>query len=261
MRERARAPGEARRERTRATDNAEPALRGGLSALQASIGNAALGRMLGARRRTTGETALPVTGATQAEIQAERGLGVPLGGELRGHMESLVGADLEGVRVHGDRRSDALSARLGARAFTQGSDVFLGSWAGLETLVHEFQHVAEGAPSAGAVVRDADGIDRDEAGWELGQSLSAPQPQAQVAVHAGSGPSAPAPTIPDPNAPPPPAKMPQTFDISLVLDNIPKTFAGLTADKAMTELGAQGCPARTCPRTSARPTTARTSTG
>ncbi len=241
MRERTRAPGQGGRERGGAADLAERASSAPPSSLQVAIGNAALGRMLGASRRTTGEAALPVGRGTQAEIEAERGRGEPLADGPRVEMEALVDRDLGGARIHTGARPDALAARLGARAFTQGSDVFLRSGAGAETLAHELQHVAEGAPGAGAVVRDEDpdGIDRDEAGWELAQSLSTPQHQAQVVVHAATGGGGPAPTIPDPNAPPPAAKQPQTFDISLVVDNIPKAFSGLTAEAAITELNGQ----------------------
>jgi hypothetical protein len=65
-------------------------------------------------------------------------------------MESSLGADFSGVRVHTDQRSDSLNRSLSARAFTTGQDIFFrvgsyqpGSSIGRELIAHELTHVVQ----------------------------------------------------------------------------------------------------------------------
>jgi hypothetical protein len=127
-----------------------------LMSLQGSIGNAAVGRMLQARGVATAERPTPVSAGTQRAIESQRGDGEVLDSELRGEMETLTGAGMDGVRLHSGPPADALTRSLGANAFTQGRDVFLSAGrdpsthAGRATLGHEATHVAQGSPSAGS---------------------------------------------------------------------------------------------------------------
>jgi hypothetical protein len=78
----------------------------------------------------------------------------------RGALEGSLGADLSGVRVHGDTAARSTAASLGARAFAVGSGIYLGPGASDEDLglmAHETTHVLQGgsgvirrAPAAGA---------------------------------------------------------------------------------------------------------------
>jgi hypothetical protein len=75
-----------------------------------------------------------------------RGGGSALDTNVRAVMESQLGANLGGVKVHTDDGARAASAAIGARAFTYGSDVFLGtgeSPTDLALMAHELTHVVQ----------------------------------------------------------------------------------------------------------------------
>ncbi len=88
--------------------------------------------------------------STESAITAASGSGRSLDSSVRREMESSFGADFSSVRVHTGPESDGLNASMGARAFTQGSDVFVrsgdyapGSPAGKHLLAHELTHVVQ----------------------------------------------------------------------------------------------------------------------
>ncbi len=72
--------------------------------------------------------------------------GQPLDAATRDRMENHLGTDLSRVRVHTGARAAALNRDLGARAFTQGQDIFFGAGQapGENALTaHELTHVAQ----------------------------------------------------------------------------------------------------------------------
>ena len=219
-----------------------------IASLQQTVGNAAVSSMLGAGRRALGEPPVPVSDSTQRSIDGVRGSGIPLDGLLREELEPLVGGDLDGVQLHSGDETDALATGLGARAFTQGRDVFLRSDrlpvtdGGRETLTHELQHVVQGAPEAGAVVRDddetMDGLSHDELMQEFAISTQMPDWPSDTTVNPASGGGPPPPSVSTGHTPPPaaPPKVEQTFDFSIVIDGKPERYAGLTQDQVMKEL-------------------------
>src|SRR5688500_15775485 len=80
--------------------------------------------------------------------------GQPLDLSVRRRIEPHVGTDLGRVRV---RREPAAARAIGARAFTSGTTIFLGSGesaADVELMAHEATHVAQQSalPAAGAPV-------------------------------------------------------------------------------------------------------------
>lgn len=80
----------------------------------------------------------------EGRIESARGGGKPL--PDREKYESFFGADLSGVRVHEGAESADLNRTIAARAFTTGSDVFLGSGASTgdrELMAHELTHVVQ----------------------------------------------------------------------------------------------------------------------
>ena len=96
-------------------------------------------------------------------------LAVPLGGEGGKSMEresqtlgeDLFGTDFSQVRVHTGPEAEMSAALLGARAFTQGNDVWLGTGARESDSVlmaHELAHVAEQAD--GVYLRSATWLER-----------------------------------------------------------------------------------------------------
>ena len=95
--------------------------------LARQAGNAALNRLLG--RQSSGQ-------GLEAKTRAE--------------MEYAFGADFSGVQVHRDSESRAAAETLHAKAFTRGTDIYLGSEApapetpaGKKLLAHELAHVVQ----------------------------------------------------------------------------------------------------------------------
>jgi Domain of unknown function (DUF4157)/Novel toxin 16 len=78
------------------------------------------------------------------------GAGQPLDAETRAFFEPRFGTDFSRVRTHTDQSADSAARAVGARAFTQGSDiVFRGdqyqshTYAGRQLLAHELTHVVQ----------------------------------------------------------------------------------------------------------------------
>jgi Domain of unknown function (DUF4157) len=91
-----------------------------------------------------------VSSQLAGSIQSERGRGHALPTTLRQPFEQAFGADLSAVRVHHDDRSSELNRAVSARAFTIGSDIFLGAsqyqpstTSGQELLAHELTHTIQ----------------------------------------------------------------------------------------------------------------------
>jgi Domain of unknown function (DUF4157) len=120
--------------------------------LQRLIGNRSVQRTLAAGEETLDRRIAP---ELVEEIERARAGGEDLAADVRIPMESVLGADLGGVRVHRDAASDGLAQRLSARAFTTGPDIFFRAGAyeprtgtGLRLLAHELIHVLQQAGSA-----------------------------------------------------------------------------------------------------------------
>ncbi len=100
--------------------------------------------------KAEGARAGTVGADTAARIRAARGGGASLPAAERAFFEPRLGADLSRVRVHPDGGAADLNRRLGARAFTVGSDVFFGrgeyrpgSEGGRRLMAHELTHVLQ----------------------------------------------------------------------------------------------------------------------
>jgi hypothetical protein len=75
-----------------------------------------------------------------------KGAGKPLEPSMRDTLESRLGADLGHVRVHDDSAAAASARALNAKAFTHGSDIWLGSGASqndTKLMAHEATHVVQ----------------------------------------------------------------------------------------------------------------------
>lgn len=149
-----------------------------------------------------------------------KGSGMPLLGEVQDHIESHLQADLSGVRVHADAGAASAADAMGARAFTHGSDVFLGSGerpSDMGLMAHELTHVVQqggAAPHAQAKLtvggestpeeREADAVaaqvtsspapDRGSLMSSLTGGLVQRQPAPDADVHVAQGPAASTPT-------------------------------------------------------------------
>jgi Domain of unknown function (DUF4157) len=186
--------------------------------LQHSIGNQGVQRLVEkerlqrAQRQAIAEDPTPVTDKTQREIDAMREGGRELQASVKAEMEPAVGTELRNVRLHEGPAVESAARGLHARAFTQGSDIFLGERGhDTATLGHELTHVAQGGTASGSVQRAADddsdwwGTDEDEM-KPVAAPASAPDPGkagGDAAAAAGAPPDTDkAPTeTPKPEAP------------------------------------------------------------
>jgi hypothetical protein len=124
-----------------------------IAGLQQQVGNRAVQRLLAQRN---GAGSYELDEETEARINRERSLGLPLEPTLQTHMTQAIGHDFSGVRVHIDSESDSLNRQLDAKAFTAGQDIFFREGAytphtssGQELIAHELTHVVQ--QSAGVV--------------------------------------------------------------------------------------------------------------
>ncbi|MGW3185075.1 eCIS core domain-containing protein [Kitasatospora sp. NPDC001119] len=150
----------------------KPAIGGAppLLALQRSVGNAAVVRML---RRTgrPGAQEEPRQGGEfdygQAEHAVQRSTvqdvlrspGRPLDHGTRTEMEGRLGADFSDVRIHTDAAARASAVDVGARAYTSGHHVVIGEGGGdKHTLAHELTHVIQQRQGPVAGTDDGTGL-------------------------------------------------------------------------------------------------------
>jgi hypothetical protein len=141
--------------------------------LQRIQGNRYIERLLGGRRvQRCGRPGCPCQAASTIEQVAQRkSAGSPLPAPVRSAMESRLGADFGGVRVHADGQAASLADWLGARAFTTGQDVYFAageyqpaSPPGQGLLAHELTHVVQqrgGRAPAGIVDTPGDQYERE----------------------------------------------------------------------------------------------------
>src|SRR5579863_2189330 len=63
----------------------------------------------------------------ESRLNASKGGGSPLPAGTREQMESSMGADFSGVRVHTDSQAAEMSSSIHAQAFTHGGDIYFNS--------------------------------------------------------------------------------------------------------------------------------------
>jgi Domain of unknown function (DUF4157) len=103
-----------------------------------------LGRAI-QRKQGDGDAAPTIHDAATAAVD-HKGSGAAVDAGVADKVGSYLGADLSGVRVHGDPLSREATAAMGARAFAYGGDVFLGpgeSGGDLGLMAHELTHVVQ----------------------------------------------------------------------------------------------------------------------
>jgi len=130
---------------------ASPVRPADILALQRSIGNRAVQRLLASRLGQEPRDANGVAaGADIAVDRAGASSGQALPGEIRGRFENSLGADLSGVRVHTGSESAEAATAVGAKAYTVGQDIHFGKGfyapgdpAGVHLLAHEVAHTVQ----------------------------------------------------------------------------------------------------------------------
>lgn len=86
----------------------------------------------------------------EQRLKSTKGSGTPLPADTKTEMESSIGADFSGVRVHTGKEAAALSNDLQAQAFTHGNDIYFNegkfdatSSSGRHLLAHELTHTVQ----------------------------------------------------------------------------------------------------------------------
>ncbi|MGZ7031954.1 MAG: eCIS core domain-containing protein [Thermoanaerobaculia bacterium] len=108
-------------------------------------------RLLGMRKRQIQRKAARQAGGG---AQIPESGGTALAGDLRARMEPQLGADLSNVKIHTGGDSATAAEKLGARAFTTGSDVHFGAGEfapgtkeGDRLIAHELTHAVQAQKS------------------------------------------------------------------------------------------------------------------
>jgi hypothetical protein len=94
--------------------------------------------------------AMEASPALEGRLASNRGSGSPIPAGVRSGMEERFGADFSGVRLHTGTEAAELNQGLNAKAFTWGSDIYLGAdakapgtKAGNHLLAHELTHTLQ----------------------------------------------------------------------------------------------------------------------
>lgn len=116
-----------------------------------------------------------------------RSPGKPMAGSVRTEMEAAFGADFSTVRLHDDSAARESAKSLGARAYTAGENVVLGSGtADKHTLAHELAHVVQQRSGAVAGTALGNGMRVSDPGDSF--EKAAEQTAARVSAGQQAGP-------------------------------------------------------------------------
>ncbi len=157
--------------------------------LQRSRGNQFVVGMLQRKRARDGETGAPADAAALDGLP--RTGGEPLDDRTRAAMESRLGHDFGGVRIHRDPPAERAAQSLNAQAFTVGPDIYFGSGRYCADpsdplLAHELTHVAQqsaagtSAPGAEGLEAQAQRAERAVTGGAGGSEVSAAGTRVQL---------------------------------------------------------------------------------
>ena len=169
-----------------------------LQRMQQTYGNRAVQRFL--QRAAQGAAPAAPEEDLADKIQSRAGGGNSLDSGVQGQLESGLGADMSGVRVHTDGPADQMARSVDAVAFTTGSDIFFragaynpGTPEGMHLLAHEATHTVQqaagpvaGTPSAGGVAISDPGDSYEQAAEQAAQRVVSGGPAAPVAAGGGT---------------------------------------------------------------------------
>ncbi|MGW0993292.1 eCIS core domain-containing protein [Streptomyces sp. NPDC002523] len=182
--------------------------RSGMTTLQRTVGNAAVGAALQREAEPEPEHREP---RSSVHGVLSSGGGAPLDTDTRTDMEGRLGADFSSVRVHTGSAAHESAKEIGAHAYTVGDNIVFqrdsydfSSHQGRTTLAHELTHViqqrsgpVDGTEAPGGI-RVSDPSDRfeQEASANAERALAAPAPAPEVASPQAVPSPAPAGTAP-----------------------------------------------------------------
>jgi hypothetical protein len=117
--------------------------------------------------------------------------GQPLPEKLQQEMSKALSADFAGIKIHTDEKAAQLAKKMGARAFTQGADIYFADSAynpdspeGKELITHELTHAVQNgaAPKVEAPPHDT----KDGAAGGAAPEEQAPAEEAQPKLEVSS---------------------------------------------------------------------------
>ncbi len=101
-------------------------------------------------QRMPGDASPTSTSNFESNLASSKGGGSPLSSETNMEMGNAIGADFSNVRVHTDSNAVQMNKDLGAKAFTNGSDIYFNegnydtqSIEGKRLLAHELTHTVQ----------------------------------------------------------------------------------------------------------------------
>nr|WP_317447790.1 DUF4157 domain-containing protein [Streptomyces collinus] len=168
-----------------------------MTALQRTVGNAVVARMVEEQRHAhgadcgRGQPEQPIQRSAVHDVLSSPGR--PLDSSLRTEMEARLGESFHDVRLHTGPGAEASADSVGARAYTSGTHVVLGrNGADKHTIAHELTHVIQQrrGPVAGTDnsegLRVSDPGDRFERAAEANatRAMAGPAPLNTTAEHA-----------------------------------------------------------------------------
>ena len=102
------------------------------------------------QKKNDGDTEGSPSADLSSRLSSSKGGGSPLSDGVRSSMESAIGADFSGVRIHTGSESVQMNRELNAQAFAHGNDVYFGagkynpsSASGQHLLAHELVHTVQ----------------------------------------------------------------------------------------------------------------------
>ncbi|MFI0814971.1 DUF4157 domain-containing protein [Streptomyces sp. NPDC021098] len=152
---------------------------GQVLALQRSVGNAAVSRMVEEERHVHGAGCGHETPETPVQRTAVHDVldtpGQPFTGPLRTEMEDRFGgADFSGVRLHTDSAAQKSATEIGARAYTSGNHVVFGPGPiEPKVMAHELRHTQQQAAGQVAGTDHGDGLSMSDKGDDFEKEAEA----------------------------------------------------------------------------------------
>src|SRR5574341_502632 len=130
--------------------------------------------------------------------------------QIQHNPETILGGPMDPVRVHTDKRANVAADGIGARAFTYGTNIFLGSRerpTDLGLMAHEAAHVVQqtGAPivqrkagsdSSEALEREADRVAAAASAPRQARSQTLPETSSSAPSNSSKSGRAPSPGMP-----------------------------------------------------------------
>ncbi len=110
-------------------------------------------------------TGTPSMSAMAAQAIHQKGAGSPLPSSTQSTLESRMGVDFSGVRMHTDSAAQAAATVLNALAFTHQRDIWLGQGASphdLPLMAHEATHVVQQGGASSSGVSSSAAVQRSE---------------------------------------------------------------------------------------------------